>query len=172
MSLSTQLLDQASHLATREPRRPKQASLRRAVSAAYYALFHYLIERAALQMVSGQNAAAIRATLSRAFAHGAMKETSKSFSKGMGKLPPVVQTALAGTVFPPDLAVVAQTFVELQEARHAADYDLAQPVIRQDALNLVARVQSALASWPAIEATAAGRYYLLALLVPGMMKGR
>lgn len=33
------LIEQAHHLATEEPRRPKQASLRRAVSAAYYAVF-------------------------------------------------------------------------------------------------------------------------------------
>ena len=42
--LHDDLLAQARHLATRERRRPKQASLRRAVSAAYYALFHYLID--------------------------------------------------------------------------------------------------------------------------------
>jgi uncharacterized protein (UPF0332 family) len=29
-------------LARREPRRPKEASLRRSISAAYYALFHQL----------------------------------------------------------------------------------------------------------------------------------
>src|SRR5687767_10606362 len=36
MSLHDDLRRQAWHLATREPRRPVQASLRRAVSAAYY----------------------------------------------------------------------------------------------------------------------------------------
>ena len=43
MTLHHDLLDQASHLATRETKKPKQASLRRAVSAAYYALFHLLV---------------------------------------------------------------------------------------------------------------------------------
>ena len=38
------LLAQADLLLHLEKRRPKQASLRRAVSAAYYALFHFLIE--------------------------------------------------------------------------------------------------------------------------------
>ena len=42
MSLATDLLEQADHLARRERKRPKQASLRRAVSAAYYGLFHLL----------------------------------------------------------------------------------------------------------------------------------
>lgn len=39
MSLHADLLKQARHLATKERRRPSQASLRRAISAAYYALF-------------------------------------------------------------------------------------------------------------------------------------
>ena len=46
MSLHGDLLDQASRLAVQEPRRPRQASLRRAVSAAYYALFHLLVDAA------------------------------------------------------------------------------------------------------------------------------
>ena len=46
MSLQQDLLRQARHLATKEPRRPSQASLRRAVSAAYYALFHLLVDEA------------------------------------------------------------------------------------------------------------------------------
>lgn len=40
------LLHQADHLARWDRRRPKQASLRRAVSTAYYALFHLLISTA------------------------------------------------------------------------------------------------------------------------------
>jgi hypothetical protein len=44
MSLQGDLLEQARHLAKRERRRPKQASLRRAISTAYYyALIHLLV---------------------------------------------------------------------------------------------------------------------------------
>src|SRR5579871_634688 len=46
MALAGDLLEQAYHLAKREPKRPKQASLRRAISSAYYALFHLLISEA------------------------------------------------------------------------------------------------------------------------------
>ncbi len=42
MSLHADLLDPAEQLAQLDPRRPKQANLRRAVSSAYYALFHLL----------------------------------------------------------------------------------------------------------------------------------
>jgi hypothetical protein len=38
VSLASDLLDQASTLATLDSMRPKQASLRRAVSAAYYSV--------------------------------------------------------------------------------------------------------------------------------------
>jgi hypothetical protein len=38
MSFADDLLEQAYHLANRESKKPKQASLRRAVSTAYYAL--------------------------------------------------------------------------------------------------------------------------------------
>src|SRR6266571_1109983 len=41
-SLHNELLAQAWHLAKKEPKHPLQASLRRAVSAAYYAVFHLL----------------------------------------------------------------------------------------------------------------------------------
>ncbi len=44
MAFHDDLLEQANHLARRERGRPRQASLRRAVSSAYYALFHLLIE--------------------------------------------------------------------------------------------------------------------------------
>jgi len=40
MAFPNDLLEQAKHLAIREKKRPRQASLRRAVSTAYYALFH------------------------------------------------------------------------------------------------------------------------------------
>jgi len=63
MSLAEDLLEQADHLARREKKRPKQASLRRAVSAAYYALFHLLIS----ETVSNWRRADQRADLARAF---------------------------------------------------------------------------------------------------------
>jgi len=46
MSFADDLLEQSYDLAHKEPANPKQASLRRAVSTAYYALFHLLIDEA------------------------------------------------------------------------------------------------------------------------------
>ena len=76
MSLSRDLLAQAKLLATKEKSRPKQASLRRSVSAAYYALFHLLVEAAARRLVSGTDRQPLRNCLARAFDHGVMKSLS------------------------------------------------------------------------------------------------
>lgn len=46
VALANDLLEQAYHLARKEPKRPRQASLRRAISTSYYALFHLLISEA------------------------------------------------------------------------------------------------------------------------------
>ena len=51
MNLPADLLEQAEHLAGREATRPKQASLRRAISAAYYSVFHLLIREACARLV-------------------------------------------------------------------------------------------------------------------------
>ncbi len=73
MSFHADLLEQARHLLRREPRRPKQASLRRAVSAAYYALFHLLVHESSQRLISGTAQARLRALTARAFEHGAMR---------------------------------------------------------------------------------------------------
>ena len=49
MSLHGDLLVQARFLASKEPRRPLRASLRRGVSATYYALFHWKKVRKSVQ---------------------------------------------------------------------------------------------------------------------------
>ena len=46
MSFADDLLEQSYHLLNKDGENPKEASLRRAVSTAYYALFHLLIDEA------------------------------------------------------------------------------------------------------------------------------
>lgn len=71
MGLADDLLQQADHLATYEGVTPSQASLRRALSTAYYALFHLLIEEAARQW---QGSLEARTGVERGFQHGAHEE--------------------------------------------------------------------------------------------------
>src|SRR5579863_4007092 len=69
MPFADDLLEQARHLANREPKRPRQASLRRAVSAAYYALFHLLTTETA----KNWKRASDRARIARIFDHAQMR---------------------------------------------------------------------------------------------------
>jgi hypothetical protein len=55
MSLPDDLLEQAGHLASRERTKPKQASLRRAISVSYYAVFHLLVDDATKLILPGQD---------------------------------------------------------------------------------------------------------------------
>ncbi len=140
-----------------------QASLRRAVSAAYYALFHYLIDQACNQVVNhAPGRTELRRKLGRAFQHAQMKSAAKAFSSGaqqkQNKWFDVAQ-------IPQALSDVAEAFAELQEARHTADYDLNEPFYRSDAIAHVTIAENAVASFHQIRGTHAGRAFLLAMLV-------
>ncbi|MBK7760929.1 MAG: hypothetical protein IPI35_31860 [Deltaproteobacteria bacterium] len=98
MSLHDDLLAQASRLARSEPRRPKQASLRRAVSTAYYALFHLLISEGSTVM-SPMSDAKLRVIVARAFQHGAMKAVA---SDSQGKFSKELTPTLASLRHTPE----------------------------------------------------------------------
>jgi hypothetical protein len=124
------LLSQAVALARIDPKRPKQANLRRAVSAAYYALFHYLVREACYVQIGSQHQqAGFRHVLARGYSHQVMKQACASF--GGGTLKDAVKKGLplnaAGhyAIVKP-IQLIAAAFVELQEKRHLADYDLTE----------------------------------------------
>ncbi len=92
---------------------PKQASLRRAVSTAYYALFYLLIDEA----VGNWGIARQRSILARTFDHCKMKKVCEDHVKNFFSSGQSAQGLR--------LKNVAHTFVQLQEKRHTADYDIA-----------------------------------------------
>ncbi len=71
---------------------------------------------------------------------------------------------------PGDLRGVARAFVELQEARHEADYDMRRNFTRQEANDLVARCESAFTSWAICRKSHIADTYLVALLVNKQLK--
>lgn len=81
MSLPRDLLTHAKLLATKEKSRPKQASLRRSVSAAYYGLFHLLVDAVTRRLVSGADRQPLRNCLARAFDHGTIKRIAFQFAE-------------------------------------------------------------------------------------------
>lgn len=149
------------HLANRERTRPKQASLRRAVSTAYYALFHLLIAEAALNWKHAEH----RNQLSRQFQHAAMKQASMEQAKAATKelnrrdLPPPARYVAM------HLNAIATTFVSPQDHRLKADYDNSTKWTRTDVVALVAEVNEAFRCWAVIRKEPAAQKYLLSLLV-------
>src|SRR5579872_2158037 len=160
MSLPDDLLEQAKHLANREPKRPRQASLRRAVSTAYYALYHLLISEATLNWKRAEQ----RPRLARLFEHGKMREASdgqsrqcKDFMKSNPPPGPDLDCAV-------QLELVARTFSQAQQQRHTADYDNSKQWTRTEVLTQIALVDAAFQSWHTIRDESDAQTYLVSLL--------
>jgi len=154
MGFPDDLLEQADHLVNKDGANPSQASLRRAVSTAYYALFHLLIDEA----VSHWNIERHQAILARTFEHGKMlklcDDQVKSFYRA--KQPP------AGI----RLMAVAQAFTDLQQRRHTADYDNSRSWTKSDAESWVNEAKVAFDNWRAIRNSEDAQDFLLALFLP------
>ena len=142
---------------------PAEADLRRAVSAAYYAVFHALTVAGA-QSVAGGNVP-LQSQVARAFNHTAMRKVCDAYVRSPAR--PFQQPGL-GHLNPaaPDLRLsgVAASFAELQEARHAADYDLTYAVSLSDARLLVDLADAALADLAAVQPFPDTQVFLTALL--------
>ena len=153
MPFPEDLLDQAQTLAVIDKTRPRQASLRRAISTAYYALFHLLTIAAAGEWRRPRQ----RAALTRAFEHRRMKSACGRTNKQ--EFPNFSPASGA------HLRNVAGTFVELQDLRHEADYDNSIVWARTEVLESVKLVRMAFESWRAIENETITEDFLLQLLI-------
>jgi hypothetical protein len=100
------LLDIAEQIARLDSGRPRQASLRRAVSTTYYALFHSLAYLCADKLVGWRKPWAVFTPIYRTLHHGPSKKVFKELIAQGG-----------------DLAIIGGTFIKPQESRHIADYD-------------------------------------------------
>jgi hypothetical protein len=147
MALAEDLLSQARILAMTDPGKPKQANLRRAVSSAYYALFHLLIAESVQKLLVGHRKT-LMDRVSRAFQHGEMQKACRQWQTT--PLPPVLKKLLDGDASS-QLISLAASFVDLQEARHTADYDVSARFSRADVLGLVEDAELAFDSWDVIK---------------------
>lgn len=151
-------MEQAWALLFLDPKRPKQANVRRSISAAYYALFHLLTENTARRMVRTKGRHVHQDLVRRAHEHGKMKTVANQFKTGQA-------LQRAGLPANPILARLAGDFAFLQEERHTADYDLAISVTRVRALQAFARSSAAQHDWQSVRGTPEADYFLLALLL-------
>lgn len=163
MAYPEDLLEQAQHLARREPKRPKQASLRRAVSSAYYALFHLLIS----ETVKNWKRPKERFTLARMFEHAAM---GRVCTKKRDEL----RAYFNRNPSPPGdpdrdrkrhLLTVAETFVDMLEYRHMADYDGSKAWTRVETWETIDAVADAFARWKEIRYHHEAQDFLVTLLL-------
>ena len=122
---SRDLIETARSLTEISPRRPSQANLRRAVSTAYYAMFHCLAGCAANLIIGRVRKPAWHQTY-RALEHGKARNACED------------RGALAA--FPPEVRNFADMFVALQKARQQADYALDG---RYDKLRVLAAIDMA-----------------------------
>jgi uncharacterized protein (UPF0332 family) len=160
LSFSSDLLIQADHLASKETRRPKQASLRRATSNAYYALFHFLTSEASRLIAPNVDDQA-RNLILRWFDHAAMYSACQFFAAPAldGQL-----GRLAGPSVSPEIQKVARFFRQLQQERHSADYDLSSTWTRLRSKDAIQNARDAILAWSQIRGASQANVFALALL--------
>jgi uncharacterized protein (UPF0332 family) len=125
------LIGTARKLANASPQKPRQADLKRAISTAYYALFHAMAKDAADMLVGvGQN----RPDKAWTHAYRSLQHSdAKNACEGVRKLR-----------FPLEIDVCADAFVRLQQNRHDADYDPDHRVLRSDAIDAIELAENAI----------------------------
>jgi uncharacterized protein (UPF0332 family) len=144
------LLNSARSLGRAHP--ATQATLRRAVSTAYYALFHFLVEEACANWVRPEQ----RHALARTFIHKHMFDVSNGRIRQY-------KNATQGSA-ESQLYSVADASSRLQQERHKADYDMSNTLSAADvelAINLTAE---AFEPWHAIRNEQIAQDYLFSLL--------
>ena len=112
--------------------RPRQIMLRKAISAAYYAVFHALCASNA-DVLIGTSPAVGRLAWSRTYRALEHGDAKNRMIQHMADLPPGIQT-------------FAKTFNDLQERRHAADYNPDVRFQRSNVIALIDRAESAIHS--------------------------
>jgi len=156
MAYHDELLQQAVELAHKDPTSPKQVDLRRAVSTAYYAVFHLLIS----ETISNWSRASSRDALGRMFDHGMMKKVSRRISD-----PKLFPFGGEDSILVQNLKTVAQSFVQLQDQRHIADYDNSTFWTSNEAVTEVTKAANAFAAWKSIQNENIAQDYLVSLLI-------
>jgi hypothetical protein len=136
------LLEQANRLIAPPPAGPpRQVDLRRAISAAYYAVFHATLAAAADHYVGAANRATSQYTLAyRSVDHRELRELCSRVSAPSGRL---TQYVPAGG-FDVDIRAYAQALLELQEKRLDADYNPSIRVRSSDARLAIGTARDAL----------------------------
>jgi uncharacterized protein (UPF0332 family) len=148
MGLCDDLLDDARHLALKGSSEKRPSCMRRAISTAYYAVFHMIVE----DFVEHWPFTDQRARLGRIFTHQKMRDTPVKFKDP--KTPAAVET---------DLKDVIRALGQLQKDRHRADYDAGWKIIDTDVADAITSAADIFARWRKIQNEEAVRNHLLSM---------
>lgn len=147
------------------PGKPRTIRLRRSISTAYYAVFHRLTQHAAQRLIGDGEWTTRHAAVARWVTHTDLVVLADAVN---GRKAPALASALA----PVDtrLADLAQNFVDLQSARHSADYDDFYPVSKAAVLTYVEAARRAVDAADALYAESEASYLRFLGLVIGGVK--
>jgi len=137
--------------------------LRRALSSAYYGLFHRLTTAGSMPFAVGGEP--LRFQAAHAFSHTAMRKVCDAYIRSPARpFPPGLEHLSSSQ---PDMRLIgiARAFARLQEGRHVADYDLSVVIEVSYAANLVTLAETALADFDAIQSLPETTVFLTALLL-------
>jgi len=136
--------------------------LRRATSAAYYALFHGINRYVAWSALPG----AVEEDwlrLTRSIGHQSIRDVATWVAEGRGPehLRPLLQVCSSDT----ELSRLADTFLAAQQDRHRADYDHLWSVSKPTVVSQIQAVQEALDSMTALHLTLPFHIFSTAVLL-------
>ncbi len=160
MAYADELLQLAREIVNLHPNEAHQGSLRRALSTAYYALFHLLISDAVASCTEPR----LRASLARMFDHGPMMQASERKMSALKDF--FKQRPAKGQEYDLNdhLYSIAETFSEAHYNRHEADYNLIREWQPTEVSLLIERVADAFNRWSIIRENPAARDYLISML--------
>ncbi len=150
------LLETAAHLLERpEGRRGRlsRARVRRSVSTVYYAIFHFLLDEIGQKILGAHGGLlARRRILARTVSHKALRTAldrvrGNVADKSVTDFLKPVGAAIGPVAVPAFVRNVANAFVDAQDKRLEADYDLNETLSEADARVLAKRVKSGIDAW-------------------------
>ena len=144
---------------------PLQVNLRRAISAAYYSLFHTVLSAAA-DMVVGPTAetGGLYELVYRSVGHTWLRDLCQDVRKR--PMPQKYRLYEPQNGFGPEMTAFAEIVIQLQEARNEADYSPSLHISRSETIDLLSRTRSAFAHFNTASANDRKTFLTLLLFQP------
>ncbi len=165
MNDPTHLLSVAWLLLTPSVQPASEAQLRRAVSTAYYAVFHQVLRaEAARFMGPGMEQTSGYRLIYRGFNHGRVRTICRALN--VAKLSPAIQKQLGRGTVSLDMRTFSEYFGGLQDVRELAAYDPIALFSPSDAFDTVLLAETALATFDRVADDERANVLALMLLNP------